>query len=223
MVALAGTGPDGAKAGIAVAVSRDLTEKGVSADALARPAAKALGGGVGKGTEAVVGGGPNAAGIDDALQLVRDATRDPGAVTAPGRVLGVDLGSVRIGLALSDPSRTVASPHSVLRRAEDHAADHRAILAIAREHDVTTVVVGLPISLSGGKGPAATAAAAEIAELQAAAGAGMEVIAHDERLTTVSAERSLDEAGVRGRDRTAVVDKVAAAIMLQSWLESPRA
>ena len=74
VVALAGTGPDGAKAGIAVAVSKDLTEKGVSADALARPAAKALGGGVGKGTEAVVGGGPNAAGIDDALQLVRDAT-----------------------------------------------------------------------------------------------------------------------------------------------------
>jgi alanyl-tRNA synthetase len=72
VVALAGTGPDGVKAGIAVAVTKDLVERGVSADAIARPAAKALGGGVGKGTDAVVGGGPNAAGIDEALQLVRD-------------------------------------------------------------------------------------------------------------------------------------------------------
>jgi putative Holliday junction resolvase len=146
-------------------------------------------------------------------------------VNAPaGRALGVDLGSVRIGLALSDPSRTVASPHSVLRRAKnDHAADHRAILEIAREHEVTTIVVGLPLSLSGAKGPAARAAILEIAELQDAVGAGIEVVAHDERLTTISAERSLDEAGVRGTNRTAVVDKVAAAIMLQSWLEFPRA
>ena len=72
VVALAGTGPDGVKAGIAVAVSKDLVERGISADAIARPAAKALGGGVGKGADAVVGGGANAAGIDDALQLVRD-------------------------------------------------------------------------------------------------------------------------------------------------------
>jgi alanyl-tRNA synthetase len=72
VVALAGTGPDGVKAGIAVAVSKDLIERGVSADAIARPAAKALGGGVGKGTDAVVGGGANAAGIDEALRLVRE-------------------------------------------------------------------------------------------------------------------------------------------------------
>jgi alanyl-tRNA synthetase len=72
VVALAGTGPDGVKAGIAVAVSKDLVDRGVSADAIARPAAKALGGGVGKGADAVVGGGANAAGIDAALQLVRD-------------------------------------------------------------------------------------------------------------------------------------------------------
>ena len=72
VVALAGTGPDGVKAGIAVAVSKDLTEQGVSADAIARPAAKALGGGVGKGTDAVVGGGKNADGIDAALALVRE-------------------------------------------------------------------------------------------------------------------------------------------------------
>jgi putative Holliday junction resolvase len=140
-----------------------------------------------------------------------------------GRVLGVDLGSVRIGLALSDPTRTVASPHSVLRRSREHAADHRAILDLAAEQEVTTIVVGLPLSLSGGKGPAAKAAESEIEELQAAAGTNITVIAHDERLTTITAERSLTEAGVRGADRTAVVDKVAAAVMLQSWLESPGA
>ena len=72
VVALAGTGPDGVKAGIAVAVTKDLVARGISADAIARPAAKALGGGVGKGADAVVGGGPNAGGIDEALQLVRD-------------------------------------------------------------------------------------------------------------------------------------------------------
>ena len=138
----------------------------------------------------------------------------------PGRVLGVDLGSVRIGLALSDPTRTVASPHAVLRRARERGADHRAILEIATANEVTTIVVGLPLSLSGAKGPAARAAESEIEELRAVAGAGVDVVAHDERLTTVTAERSLDEARMRRADRVAVVDKVAAAVMLQSWLES---
>ena len=72
VVALAGTGPDGAKAGIAVAVSKDLNEVGVSADAIARPAARALGGGVGKGADAVAGGGNNADGLEEALRLVRE-------------------------------------------------------------------------------------------------------------------------------------------------------
>ncbi len=137
-----------------------------------------------------------------------------------GRVLGVDLGSVRIGLALSDPTRTVASPHSVLRRAREHRADHQAIAEIAREHEVATIVVGLPLSLSGAKGPAARAAEVEIEELRRVVGPDLEVVAHDERLTTVTAERSLDEARVRRADRAAVVDKIAAAVMLQSWLES---
>jgi putative holliday junction resolvase len=143
------------------------------------------------------------------------ANRDP----SPGRALGVDLGSVRIGLALSDPSRTVASPHRVLTRARDHAADHRAIIEIVREEAVTAIVVGLPLSLSGAKGPAARAAEQEIEELRAAVDANVTVVAHDERLTTITAERSLKEARMRRADRTKVVDKVAAAVMLQSWLE----
>jgi len=141
-----------------------------------------------------------------------------------GRALGIDLGSVRIGLALSDPTRTVASPLSVLRRGPDHSTDHRTIAEVIAAHDVTTVVVGLPLSLSGAKGPAACAAQSEIDELRRALGAGIDVVAHDERLTTITAQRSLDEARVRRADRVAVVDKIAAAVMLQSWLESsPRA
>jgi putative Holliday junction resolvase len=143
------------------------------------------------------------------------------ASVPPGRALGVDLGSVRIGLALSDPSRTVASPHSVLQRAGNHAADHRAIIEIVREQAVTTIVVGLPLSLSGAKGPAARAAEQEIEELRGALDPHVNVVAHDERLTTVTAERSLDEARVRRADRAKVVDKIAAAVMLQSWLEFP--
>ena len=141
-------------------------------------------------------------------------------MTRAGRVLGVDLGTRRIGLALSDPSRTLAAPHEVVNRSGDEVADRRAILAAAREAEATTIVVGLPLSLSGATGPAARAALAEIEELRAAAGDEFEVVPHDERLTTVVAERALQEARMKREARRRVVDKVAAAVMLQSWLES---
>ena len=140
--------------------------------------------------------------------------------TPTGRALGVDLGARRIGLALSDPTRSVASPHDVLRRAADHADDHDAIVAVARAEGVTTIVVGLPLSLSGRAGPAARATRNEVAELRASATeADIDVVVHDERFTTVTAERSLIEAHMRRDARRGVIDKVAAAIMLQSWLE----
>jgi putative holliday junction resolvase len=144
-------------------------------------------------------------------------------VTEATRALGVDLGSVRIGLALSDPSRTVASPHDVLARARDHKADHDAILQTAQREGASTIVVGLPLSLSGGKGPAAKAALAEIEELRAAAPADITVVMQDERLTTVTAERALNEARMKRGERKQVVDKVAAAVMLQAWLDTERA
>jgi putative Holliday junction resolvase len=137
-----------------------------------------------------------------------------------GRVLGVDLGERRIGLALSDPGRVVASPLRVLERAARRRDDHRAILDTARAEGADVVVVGLPRALSGGSGPAATAALAEVEELRALAGGDMTIEVYDERLTTVVAERALQEAGVRGRRRRGVVDKVAAAVMLQGFLDS---
>jgi putative Holliday junction resolvase len=137
------------------------------------------------------------------------------------RALGVDLGERRIGLALSDPSRTVASPHEVLRRSGDPAVDRQLIIGVAREVGASVIVVGLPLSLSGRTGPAARAALAEVEVLRAAAG-DIEVVVHDERLTTVTAERALGEARMRREARRRVVDKVAAAVMLQSWLDRAR-
>ena len=138
-----------------------------------------------------------------------------------GRVLGVDLGSRRIGLALSDPLGVMASPLTVIERRGDAAADHRAIVDAARDAAAERIVVGLPISMSGRPGPAARAASAEVAALQAAAG-DLPVETYDERLTTVSAERALAAGGVRGQARRRVVDKVAAAVMLQAWLDGRR-
>jgi putative holliday junction resolvase len=140
------------------------------------------------------------------------------------RALGVDLGARRIGLALSDPTGVLAGPLSVLERTGDRGADHAAILRAATENEAGVIVVGVPLSLSTGRpGPAAQAALDEVAELGARAAVldpPIAVETHDERLTTVTAQRSLAIGGVRARDRRAVVDKVAAAVMLQSWLDS---
>jgi putative Holliday junction resolvase len=137
-----------------------------------------------------------------------------------GRVLGVDLGTRRIGLALSDPLGLTAAPLGVVERSGDRAVDHRAILAAASEAGAERIVVGLPLSLSGRAGPAARAAATEVAEL--AERAGVPVEAFDERFTTVTAERALAAGGVRGQARRRRIDAAAAAVMLQSWLESRR-
>lgn len=138
--------------------------------------------------------------------------------TTGTRALGVDLGERRIGLALSDPSRTVAAPLEVLIRSGDPVADRWAILDAARSGGANVIVVGLPLSLSGKDGPAARAAREEVEALREVAG-DIEIVMHDERLTTVSAERALNEARLSRNARRQVVDKVAAAIMLQAWLE----
>jgi len=136
------------------------------------------------------------------------------------RVLGIDLGAKRIGVALSDVTGTLASPLVVLNRSGDRAGDHRALAALVREHDATLVVVGLPLSLSGEAGPAARGALEEVAELQAALGVPVETL--DERFTTVSAHQALAAQGRGRRDRRALIDKAAAAVLLQAWLDRAR-
>jgi putative Holliday junction resolvase len=136
------------------------------------------------------------------------------------RALGLDLGTRRIGVAISDGDGTIASPIETLTRGRDHAADHAAVAAIVEEWGAGVVVVGLPLSLDGSTGPAATSALAEVDELRAALEVPIET--HDERFTTVTADHQLREQGVRGRRRTAVIDQAAAAILLQSWLDQRR-
>ncbi len=133
-------------------------------------------------------------------------------------MLGLDLGSKRIGVALSDSAGTVATPYEVVQRSGDRQRDHRAIKALAAEAEAEGLVVGLPLSLDGSMGPAAKAAAAEARELGATTGLPVET--YDERLTTVTAERSLLAQNLDAKARRKVVDKVAAAVILQAWLDS---
>lgn len=147
-------------------------------------------------------------------------------MTAPGgRTLGVDLGERRIGLAVSDPSGVLASPHATLERAATPADDHRAIVAAAGEVGATHIVVGLPRSLSGGVGPAARSVLDEVAALTTVARAGgIEVDTYDERFSTMIAQRNLRAATPRRRRRQQAqrerIDASAAAVILQSWLDA---
>jgi putative Holliday junction resolvase len=138
------------------------------------------------------------------------------------RVVGIDLGERRVGVAVSDSDGTLASPYEVIERSGDARRDHAEIERIVTEVGASKVVVGLPLSLDGTLGPAAQAAQTEADRIAGAVGVPVET--HDERLTSVSAGRSLARSGLRrGARREArrgSVDKVAAAVMLQSWLDS---
>lgn len=135
-----------------------------------------------------------------------------------GRALGLDLGSVRIGVALTDPGRVIASPYEVIRRGADHAADHEIVRSYVEEESADLVVVGLPRSMSGRDGAAAKLIRAEAKELLAAL--PVPVVLWDERLSTVSAQRALIEGGMKRKSRKDTVDKVAAAVILQSWVDA---
>ncbi|HVE94713.1 MAG TPA: Holliday junction resolvase RuvX [Acidimicrobiales bacterium] len=134
------------------------------------------------------------------------------------RVLGLDLGERRIGVAVSDTTGTIASPHDVIRRRGDRLAEHVEIAAAVSDVGAVLIVVGLPRSMSGRDGPAAKSVRAEVAELGARVPVPVEL--WDERLSTVTANRALIEGGVRRRARRDSVDKVAAAVILQSWLDA---
>ena len=132
------------------------------------------------------------------------------------RILGIDPGSVRIGLALSDPTGLIAQPLTVLTR-RSAAEDMAALRRLMGEHDVDRVVIGLP-RLMDGRLDAAAAAAQEFGNALARA-TGRPVEYWDERLTTVAAERYLVAQGKRRRQRRADVDRMAAALLLQSYLD----
>lgn len=159
----------------------------------------------------------------------------------PGVRLGVDVGTVRVGVALSDPAGVLASPHATLRRTWSSEADEAvevldrdggdagngadddiaALVELATEREVVEVVVGLPRTLAGGEGPAAEAARKYAAEL-ARRVAPVSVRLVDERLTSVDAHRALRESGVDGRRQRAVVDQAAAVLILQAGLDEER-
>ena len=133
------------------------------------------------------------------------------------RSVGVDLGSKRIGIAVSDSSGTIASPLLVIARGSSHSQDHKKIQEIINEYEAECVVVGMPLTLAGAVGPAARLALDEIKEMTKSL--TVPVHSHDERLTTKTANESMIEANMNAQARRKVVDKIAAAVMLQGWLD----
>lgn len=135
------------------------------------------------------------------------------------RILAVDPGSKRVGLALSDPTGTIAQPLQTVDAEPPESLASR-LAAIARDRSVDRIVVGLPRRMDGTDGPEAKAARRLATELRQESRLPVELV--DERLTTVAAERSLREGGVRGATRRQKVDGVAAALLLQSHLDRRR-
>jgi putative holliday junction resolvase len=133
------------------------------------------------------------------------------------RALALDLGTKRIGVASSDLTRTLASPVTVLERRGNHAADHKAIADIIAEYEPDVLVVGLPLSLTGAEGHATKLIRDEVAEMELAL--PVPIVLQDERFSTATAHASMKERKMNEKDRRKVVDKVAAAVLLQAWLD----
>lgn len=150
----------------------------------------------------------------------RPGSDDPGR----GRRIGIDVGSVRIGVASSDPDGILATPVETVSRSKDEtdaAPDLRRIAEIVSEYDAVEVIVGLPRTLRGAHGSAAELAT-RFAERLRATLAPVPVRLSDERLTTVSAARSLRDSGVRAKGQRQVIDQAAAVSILQGWLDERR-
>jgi putative Holliday junction resolvase len=146
----------------------------------------------------------------------RPGADDPGR----GRRLGIDVGTVRIGVAVSDPDGILATPVETVRR--DRGDGHlRRLIKLVRELDIVEIVVGLPRTLADRAGASADDAVA-LATAVAGRVGSVPVRLADERLTTVSAARSLREAGVRARQQRGMIDQAAAVAILQGWLDQRR-
>lgn len=131
------------------------------------------------------------------------------------KVVGLDLGEKRIGVAVS--AGRLAVPHGTVERSGDPDRDRLELVRLVKELGADRVIVGLPLSLDGSRGPAARKAEAEAAQLADMLSVPVDVA--DERLSTVAATRSLRAAGVGGRRQRHVVDQVAASVFLQAWLD----
>ena len=132
------------------------------------------------------------------------------------RILALDIGDVRIGIAVSDPTRTIATPVEVLRRV-GWGPDTRRIKALCERYETDEVLSGLPLNMDGSEGFQARKVRDFCAQLEKA---GLTVLFQDERLTTVVAEDALLEDNMSREDRKSTVDKVAAAVILQQWLDA---
>ncbi len=140
---------------------------------------------------------------------------------ARGRAIGLDLGDRRIGVAVCDADRTVATPSETLVRSGNRPVEHELIADIVDRTGATVVVVGLPLSLDGSIGPAARKVLSEVKALRKRlASDGVEVVTHDERNSTTTAVHSLAGAGIGSRKGRTVVDQIAAAVILQSWIDA---
>lgn len=148
---------------------------------------------------------------------------DHPVVARPGTRVGVDVGSVRVGLAVSDPAGSLAMPVDTLPRDTSPArSDQARIAGLVREREAVEVVAGLPLLMSGLEGEAARLARSYAGEL-ALLVAPVPVRLVDERLTTVQSHRTLRESGVAGRAQRKVVDQAAAVLILQAALDGERA
>ena len=135
------------------------------------------------------------------------------------RLMGLDVGDRRIGVALSDEGAIIASPHSTIER-RGEKKDVLQLAEMARREEVSEILVGMPFSLDGSMGPQAEKVGRFVEALRGAT--AIPVTTWDERLTTVSAERALLEADVSRAKRRLVIDRVAAALILQSYLDARR-
>ncbi len=133
-----------------------------------------------------------------------------------GRVIALDVGDVRIGVAVTDPTGTIAQPLEVYRRV-GYGSDCRYVQELCRRFDTTVVLLGLPLNMDGTRGGQAEKAQAFGKVLS---DAGLDVRYQDERMTTVTAERVLISGSVRRENRKQYVDKLAAAVILEQWLAS---
>ena len=123
-------------------------------------------------------------------------------------------------MAVCDAGRLVATAATTVVRVADRTREHDALRQLVEEYEAVGVVVGLPLSLSGGQGPAAQAAGAEVGELRLVLDVPVETI--DERLTTMGAAAAMRRGGRTARQQRPVVDQVAAALLLQGWIDRAR-